>query len=242
MINRRESVHIVDVEEIYGYTQSEGNRILSGTTYNGFYEISTIVYMANSLTLIDASVVSYNENINESESSNRPQDERIDDLLKRLFSLFFDEQFYYARYDTSYLDSNKGYGGYNLKKPEQDTRLPKKDFDENDNKERINIKFQKSHPMTDDEKSEIATQLRVSRLIVNQFHLALCKQDDKYKEEIATLHQGSKMLVSAVTGYVAATINIEAAVNSAVASAMLFLIGKMGINAFCEFYSQNISE
>ena len=80
----------------------------------------------------------------------------------------------------------------------------------------------------------------VLRHISREFYKALCINDEKYRSEVSVLSEGSKMLLAAISGYVAAKVNIETAIISAMGSALLILISKLGVNAFCEYCSENM--
>ena len=75
-----------------------------------------------------------------------------------------------------------------------------------------------------------------------EFYKALCQNDERYRNEVTTISEGSKMLLGAISGYVAAEMGIAPAICSAMGSAVLILISKTGVNAFCEYCSKEFPE
>jgi hypothetical protein len=72
-------------------------------------------------------------------------------------------------------------------------------------------------------------------LILSEVHEALCQRKAKYKEEVAALQRNGNLLIAAIAGYVAASVNVAVAVIAALVAAILRLAVTMGVSVFCEW-------
>jgi hypothetical protein len=80
------------------------------------------------------------------------------------------------------------------------------------------------------------------RVILKQLHIALCQRSRRYRSEVNDLKKNGKLLIAAITGYVAAKVGAAAAVIAALVAALLRFAISMGISAFCEWSGRLVSK
>jgi hypothetical protein len=74
--------------------------------------------------------------------------------------------------------------------------------------------------------------------ILRELYEALCKDVTRYRDEVAVLSTNAKLLVGAITGYVAGQLGGSSVlVLGAATATILWLILKIGVNSFCNFYA-----
>ncbi len=76
--------------------------------------------------------------------------------------------------------------------------------------------------------------------VLAEVHAALCAGDPRYAKEVATLATNSKLLIAAIGGSVATTHGIGEGAAYAMAGTALWLVGKIGVNALCEYFKPQL--
>jgi hypothetical protein len=84
----------------------------------------------------------------------------------------------------------------------------------------------------------VTTVASLKTEILRQLHLALCKRSKKYAKEVAALKRNIKLLIAAISGYLAASTGFSSAVIAALVASILLLIMKIGLETFCEQISK----
>jgi hypothetical protein len=90
--------------------------------------------------------------------------------------------------------------------------------------------------------SSISPEVPWRNAILKEVHIALCSRSRKYAKEMAALKGNVKLLIGAIAGYVAASIDGSVAIIAALVAAFLHVIFKVGVSAFCERYREQFSK
>jgi len=80
---------------------------------------------------------------------------------------------------------------------------------------------------------------KLGSAILDEIYAALCKKDKRYQKESKELASNVHLLIGAIGGYVAANVGIAVAVVSALTAVVLRLTLAMGVNAFCQVWTEN---
>ncbi len=73
--------------------------------------------------------------------------------------------------------------------------------------------------------------------IFRELWLAICEDHPKYRKEVKSLQHNGQLLVAVVAGGMATALGLAVTVVAALTAAAVWLILKVGRNAFCERYS-----
>jgi hypothetical protein len=76
--------------------------------------------------------------------------------------------------------------------------------------------------------------------VFRELYLALCRRDHRYGQEVAALGTDATLLVAAIAAQVARR-GFPATAVSAVAATVLWLMAKLGVGAFCDFYAPHFA-
>jgi hypothetical protein len=108
--------------------------------------------------------------------------------------------------------------------------------------ETLIVKFQTEPTSHDPEREErLATQHKALKMVMRVFrelYLALCRADERYADAVKQLKDNEKPFITAVAGYLAATMGFKITVVFAVAAAIFRLVAKAQYHALCEFGSE----
>lgn len=75
---------------------------------------------------------------------------------------------------------------------------------------------------------------KLTNMIVGELSEALCKQSARYRHLVSDLKGNSKLLITAIAGWIAGTLGIAVAVVAALVAALLRLALVIGVSVFCK--------
>lgn len=93
----------------------------------------------------------------------------------------------------------------------------------------------RSDPEHEKRKAKNFRAFAIVNHVFREFYFAICEGDKRYEKEVKEIGKNRTLLVGAIAGHLAPTLNAELVILAAIGAAILRLVIKAGVRALCEF-------